>query len=65
MSPKVAARLVRFEAARRRLGTVPLARLAAEHGFADQAHLAREFRALGGAPPTAFPFLQDADAAAA
>ena len=65
VSPKVAARLVRFEAARRRLGTLPLARLAAEHGFADQAHLAREFRALGGAPPTAFPFLQDGDAAAA
>jgi AraC-like DNA-binding protein len=63
--PKVAARLIRFEAARARLGTVPLARLAAEHGYADQAHLAREFRDLGGAPPTAFPFLQDAGAAAA
>jgi AraC-like DNA-binding protein len=60
VSPKVAARLIRFEATRRRLGTVPLARLAAEHGFADQAHLAREFRTLGGTPPTAFPFLQDA-----
>jgi AraC-like DNA-binding protein len=60
VSPKVAARLIRFEAARRRLGAVPLARLAAEHGFADQAHLAREFRELGGATPTAFPFLQDA-----
>lgn len=63
--PKVAARLIRFEAARARLGSVPLARLAAEHGFADQAHLAREFRALGGAPPTAFPFVQDGDEAAA
>jgi AraC-like DNA-binding protein len=60
--PKLAARLIRFEAARRRLGTVPLAHLAAEHGFADQAHLTREFRALGGAPPTAVPFLQDAPA---
>jgi AraC-like DNA-binding protein len=60
VSPKVAARLIRFESARRRLGTVPLARLAAEHGFADQAHLAREFRTLGGTSPTAFPFLQDA-----
>jgi len=56
--PKVAARLIRFEGARSRLGRVPLARLAAEHGFADQAHLAREFRALGGAPPSAFPFVQ-------
>ncbi len=59
VSPKVAARLIRFESARARLGSVPLARLAAEHGFADQAHLAREFRALGGAPPTAFPSVQD------
>jgi AraC-like DNA-binding protein len=63
--PKVAARLIRFEAARARLGSVPLARLAADHGFADQAHLAREFRALGGAPPTAFPFVQDGGGAAA
>jgi len=52
--PKVAARLIRLEAVRERLGSAPLARLAAEHGFADQAHLAREFRALAGAPPTAF-----------
>ena len=59
VSPKLAARLIRFEAARARLGAVPLARLAAEHGFADHAHLTREFRALGGAPPTAFPSVQD------
>ena len=57
--PKVAARLVRFEAARARLGSVPLGRLAAEHGYADQAHLAREFTALAGAPPTRFPSVQD------
>jgi AraC-like DNA-binding protein len=57
--PKVAARLIRFEATRARLGSVPLARLAAEHGFADQAHLAREFKALAGVPPTTFPFVQD------
>jgi AraC-like DNA-binding protein len=63
--PKTAARLIRFEAARRRVGDVPLARLAAEHGFADQAHLSREFQALGGAPPTAFPFVQDGTGAAA
>ena len=63
--PKVAARLIRFEAARARLGEVPLARLAAECGFSDQAHLAREFRALGGAPPTQFPFVQENGAAAA
>jgi len=65
VSPKVAARLIRFEAARARIGSVPLARLAAEHGYADQAHLAREFRALGGAPPTAFPSVQDPGALAA
>ncbi len=53
VSPKLAARLIRFERARRRLGSVPLARLAADCGYADQAHLAREFSALGGAPPTA------------
>jgi AraC-like DNA-binding protein len=64
-SPKVAARLIRFEAARARLGSAPLARLAAEHGYADQAHLAREFRDLGGVPPTQFPFLQDGAEAAA
>ena len=64
-SPKVAARLIRFEAARTRLGAAPLVRLAAEHGYADQAHLTREFRALGGAPPTEFPFLQDGEDAAA
>ena len=63
--PKLAARLIRFETARRRLGSVPLARLAAECGYADQAHLSREFAALAGAPPTAFPNVQDAGAAAA
>lgn len=63
--PKLAARLIRFETARRELGTLPLARLATEHGFADQAHLAREFRALGGASPTVFPFVQDTSASSA
>lgn len=59
IAPKLAARLIRVEAARRRLGTAPLARLAAEHGFADQAHMTREFRALTGRAPTGFPNLQD------
>jgi AraC-like DNA-binding protein len=57
--PKVAARLIRFERARRRLGREPLARVAAACGYADQAHLTREFSELAGVPPTAFPFLQD------
>lgn len=65
VSPKLAARLIRFQDTRARLGAVPLARLAAEQGFADQAHLAREFRALGGGPPTAFPFVQDGGKGAA
>jgi AraC-like DNA-binding protein len=65
VSPKVAARLIRFDQARARVGSVPLARLAADHGFADQAHLAREFRALAGVAPSAFPFVQDEEAAAA
>jgi AraC-like DNA-binding protein len=65
VSPKAAARLIRFEAVRHRLGDAPLARLAAEHGFADQAHLAREFAALAGRPPSQFPFVQDDAAAAA
>lgn len=59
VSPKSAGRLIRFEATRARLGSAPLARLAAELGFSDQAHLSREFRALAGAPPTAVPFVQD------
>jgi len=57
--PKLAARMLRFERARRRLGSAPLARLAADCGYADQAHLAREFSEFAGRPPTSFPFVQD------
>ena len=53
LGPKAAARVIRVEAARRSLGRAPLARIAAEHGFADQAHLAREFRAITGRAPSA------------
>jgi AraC-like DNA-binding protein len=63
--PKLAARLIRFEAARRRLGSAPLARVAADCGYADQAHLAREFSALAGRPPSSFPSVQDGAAAGA
>jgi AraC-like DNA-binding protein len=59
LSPKHAARVVRFDRARRMLqhryvtgGNPDLARLAAVTGYVDQAHLAREFRALAGCPPT-------------
>jgi AraC-like DNA-binding protein len=39
-------------ALRTRIGTI--AELAAEHGYADQAHLTREFGALAGLPPGRF-----------
>jgi AraC-like DNA-binding protein len=60
LSPKAAARVVRFDRARRRLllrqaegGRVVLAELAVECGYYDQAHLARDFRDLAGCPPSA------------
>ncbi|WP_138731944.1 helix-turn-helix domain-containing protein [Modestobacter excelsi] len=71
LSPKEAARVVRFDRARRLLaaragrdGARDLAGLAADLGFADQAHLTREWRALAGLPPTGwlaaeFGFVQD------
>jgi AraC-like DNA-binding protein len=61
LSPKAAARVFRFAAARGRMAeaavssgraALSLADLAAECGYYDQAHLAREFRALAGCPPT-------------
>jgi AraC-like DNA-binding protein len=56
LAPKAAARVVRFDAARRRLGSRPwrpdLAGLAADFGFADQSHLDREFAALVGCAPS-------------
>jgi AraC-like DNA-binding protein len=63
LTPKAAARVVRFDRARRHLaehagtgayqnGGYQLADLAAEMGYFDQAHLAREFRALAGVPPS-------------
>jgi Helix-turn-helix domain len=52
-------RVVRFDRARRLLqrrvataGQPELAALAAACGYYDQAHLAREFRALAGCPPS-------------
>jgi len=55
LSPKRFARIVRVQATIRRLAgpsPPPLAALAAEMGFSDQAHLARELRAVAGAPPS-------------
>jgi AraC-like DNA-binding protein len=51
LRPKEAARVIRFDRARRMLSpSVSLAGLAADAGYFDQAHLAREFRALAGCP---------------
>jgi len=46
-------RFQRFLAQAQRTPAVPLARLAADAGYADQAHLARECRRLAGLAPTA------------
>jgi AraC-like DNA-binding protein len=68
LPPKVLARVVRFERvqhALRRPDPPGLARLAAELGYYDQAHLTRDFRELAGCPPTQWlieeelPFVQD------
>ncbi|MGV0743367.1 helix-turn-helix domain-containing protein [Mycolicibacterium sp. XJ870] len=58
LAPKTAARLVRFDAVWRRLANHPPARwdqVAVECGYADQAHLIRDFRQFTGASPTEFP----------
>ena len=61
LTPKAAARVIRFDRARRLLAPPPrfapsastrLADLAADCGYFDQAHLAREFRSLAGCAPT-------------
>ena len=60
LTPKAAARVVRFSRARHLLvkhvfaadSERRLADLAATCGYFDQAHLAREFRALAGCPPS-------------
>lgn len=77
VSPKLAARLSRFESARRRLQRGEEAALvAATSGFADQSHMVREWHGFVGLSPTAwlaeeaglvvghdqFPFVQDVTA---
>jgi AraC-like DNA-binding protein len=59
LTPKTAARVIRFSRARNLLITRvtadrehSLADLAACCGYFDQAHLAREFRSLAGCPPS-------------
>ncbi len=57
-SPRILARILRFQRFLDAARSVPpprrdLARLAAETGYADQAHLTRETRQLAGLPPAA------------
>ncbi|MPZ61238.1 MAG: helix-turn-helix domain-containing protein [Propionibacteriales bacterium] len=67
LPPKVAARVVRFERARRMFEEDPrasLARVAVSSGYSDQAHLTREWQALAGCSPARwlreeFPYFQD------
>ncbi|MFY9808887.1 MAG: AraC family transcriptional regulator [Pseudonocardiaceae bacterium] len=50
-NPRGARRILRFQLALRLTGQgLPSATVAARAGYADQAHLAREVRALGGVP---------------
>jgi AraC-like DNA-binding protein len=61
LTPKRAARVLRYERAARRLrdpGTTPAA-VAAEGGFTDQPHLTREFRRYAGVTPGSVNFRQD------
>jgi AraC-like DNA-binding protein len=65
IGPKQAARIERFQHARQLIGAGhPVADVAATSGYADQAHLTRDFRALGGCTPTewrreSLSFVQD------
>ncbi|MDF1606540.1 AraC family transcriptional regulator [Nocardioides sp. YIM 152315] len=64
LTPQEVRRVGRFERSRALLGRVPLAEAAQRCGYADQAHLTREWVDLAGCPPTTwlreeFPFLQD------
>jgi len=76
VGPKVLGRVLRFRQAIRRLDDARNARhsqwavVAATAGYADQAHLIREFKALAGITPTAYlreqravGFVQDPEAA--
>lgn len=67
-SPKLAARIIRFERARRMLADVPsyvsIAQVATTCGYYDQAHLNRDFAELAGCAPTTWlaeeiPSVQD------
>jgi AraC-like DNA-binding protein len=69
IGPKQAARIERFQRARLLLGDgLAPAGVAAACGYADQAHLTRDFRSLGGCTPTQWrrevlSFVQDGESA--
>lgn len=54
LTPKTAARVMRFDRARRALTGVhgEVADVAAACGYADQSHLVRDFQQFAGCPPT-------------
>jgi AraC-like DNA-binding protein len=53
LAPRTYLRVIRFQSSLRALGeTHNLADHAAAHGYADQAHMARDFRRLAGTPPS-------------
>ena len=71
LSPKLAARVVRFDRAWRLLHApfLSIAQVAHACGYYDQAHLTRDFRELAGVPPGRLladdlPSVQDPDGAA-
>jgi AraC-like DNA-binding protein len=53
LTPKQAAAVVRFERAAADLGRLPLADVAARHGYADQSHLSRAVARYAGETPGA------------
>jgi AraC-like DNA-binding protein len=64
VAPKAFARIARFQAAFARLERLPVVRwpeFALDAGYADQAHLIHDFRALAGATPTEVRRLQSPD----
>ncbi len=68
IGPKELVRVIRFERARAMMSRprrFPLARIAVDCGYSDQAHFTREWQRLSGSSPTSwleheeFPFVQD------